>query len=428
MSSTAELIGRRRLEELVAAALAAGRGADGTVVSVLMIGVEGYEPVVEALGFDAGDALIEAAAGRVGRSLPAAVALSRVASADLAVVLNGPGEVAADIVVSALAEPLVVGNRQRRTSASVGLAEGSGSVSAPALMRHARAALGIARRDGGGQWRRFDDAMRRAAKSRFIVEQELPRALRNRELRVHYQPLVSLPGRELAAAEALVRWQHPTLGLLSPAAFVPIAEQGPLIIALGDRVLADVVEQIGTWRRANLSPLRVSVNVSPRQLAAPGFTPRVLGLLREHEVTAAELALEITETALLRPDGAAAESVGRLAAAGIHFMLDDFGAGHASLAYLRRLPFGGIKIDRDFMGGVPGDPRSEVLLRTLLALGRALGLPLTAEGVEEEEQAAWLEAEGCDLAQGFLFGRPAPPHVLRRGELPAGGASSLTVF
>ncbi len=251
--------------------------------------------------------------------------------------------------------------------------------------------------------------MHARAVARLQVEAELRKAIENGELRLHYQPLVSLPGGRLEGFEALVRWQHPQRGLIGPGEFIPLAEETGLIVPLGQFVLREACRQCHDWRQrfAHYSSLYVSVNIAQRQLCHGDLAASVAQILREQGLPGQCLKLEITENALLVNTDNAPKIMECLKHLGVGLWLDDFGTGYSSLSYLRRLPIEGIKIDRVFIEPIASDPQGLPVVQAIVGIAHTLGLLVVAEGVEDGPQHQKLLVSGCDAAQGFYYARPA---------------------
>jgi EAL domain-containing protein (putative c-di-GMP-specific phosphodiesterase class I) len=254
--------------------------------------------------------------------------------------------------------------------------------------------------------------MQREADTRLDLERGLRTALERDELSMHFQPQVDMAGR-VVGAEALLRWQHPQLGPVPPAIFIPIAEETGLIHTLGTWVIATACRHLGEWQGLGVGHgLHLSVNVSAWQIAHPQFVDAIAAQVRATGIEPAALTLELTESALLDDFEAAQRTLYRLSTAGFRLSLDDFGTGYSSLSYLKRLPLDLLKIDQSFVRDVLSDPNDAAIARTVVALAHSLGLGVIAEGVETEGQRAFLAANGCDWCQGYLFSRPLPAHEL----------------
>jgi len=307
----------------------------------------------------------------------------------------------------ALAVPMRFGDLSMRTSASIGICLWSpGIKSAEDMIRSADAAAYRAKAKGRACSVVYDDAMAETDRSRTRVGLDLRTAMENDELRIMYQPIVDLRTRRGIGFEALLRWEHPELGDISPSIFVPIAEESGLIVPIGDWVMRRAIDQLAAWRR-DYSPIDIAmnVNVSAQQLVNPDFVANLIAALRAAEVPARSLSFELTETAMLDSDRLARQALDAIRAAGAHLALDDFGMGYSSLANLIDLPIDALKIDRLFVSGPDEGLASPAIVKAVVALARAMNVDLIAEGVESRKQEAELTAMGCRYAQGFLFSR-----------------------
>ena len=284
------------------------------------------------------------------------------------------------------------------------------------MIRNADAAMYRAKERGRARFELFDEEMRMRSISWLETESELRRALNGGELHNLYQPIVSPKGGEIVGFEALVRWQHPERGLVSPADFIPVAEQSGLIVPLGNGVLERACAEAVLWNegREGREPLRVAVNFSPRQLSHPRAVETIVETLKRTGLPPDQLCVEITESALVEDSAATLATLNRLKEIGVTLALDDFGTGYSSLTYVRRFPIDTLKIDRSFVDGIVGSTEDEAIVTAVLSMGRALGVHVVAEGVETEEQAARLRMLGCTLAQGYLFSRPISADAARQ--------------
>ena len=285
---------------------------------------------------------------------------------------------------------------------------------------------GRAKERGPGNWEIFDEELRKRALERVATERALRHALEAGELRLHYQPMVTLPGGTLQAVEALVRWQHPERGLLPPGEFIPIAEESALILQIGAWTLREACAQAYRWRTrfGDRAPLPVCVNVSARQLAQAELPEIIVQVLAETGLSAGDLAIELTETALIEDSSVPATSLRALKALGVKILLDDFGTGYSSLSHLQSFPIDALKIDRSFVMHLGTGEDNRAIVRAIAAMASALGLEVVAEGVESAEQAAEAQALGCSLAQGYYFARPAPPSEIESLILRAASITS----
>jgi diguanylate cyclase (GGDEF)-like protein/PAS domain S-box-containing protein len=413
------------LEHLVHA-LALTRRQD-SILAVLLIDVDNLSVVHDSLGHPAGDQLLMAVAGRLQEAVRAVDTLSRphagavahLGADGFAVVcenLTSPDDAVtiAERAAAAMSPPFRIAGELVYVTLSTGIALSAPGSSAESLLRDSGAAMHRAREAGGATHRLFEPEMHGRARERLCTESELRLAIDARELRLHYQPIVSLADGGMVGVEALVRWQHPRRGLLGPAEFLPLAEQTGLIVPLGRWVLEEAFRQFAAWDPlAGAGPLlRISVNVSGHQLARPETFDEIAELLERTGMPPCRLALEITETVLLDQLETPVETLRKLHGLGIRILLDDFGTGFSSLTYLRRLPLDAIKLDRSFVSQIDRTAADRQIVAATVQLAMALEMGAIAEGVETEEQATCLRELGCHFAQGYHFARPMPPEDL----------------
>jgi EAL domain-containing protein (putative c-di-GMP-specific phosphodiesterase class I) len=276
------------------------------------------------------------------------------------------------------------------------------------LLRHADAALYRAKERGRNRFELFDHGLAAQAAARVRLDGDLRRACARGELALVYQPQINFRTGKVVGFEALLRWHHPQLGLVPPSTFIPIAEETGLISSLGVWVLRRACSDVASWDGCGMGPLRIAVNVSPRQLQHDDLVGQVERVLAETGLAAERLELELTETALLLEDEAIADAIGRLRELGVGLALDDFGTGYSSLSHLREYPIQRLKMDRSFVRGITGDRGDAALARAIIGLARELRLAVVAEGVETAEQLSLLIGFGCEEGQGFHLGRPVP--------------------
>jgi EAL domain-containing protein (putative c-di-GMP-specific phosphodiesterase class I) len=330
---------------------------------------------------------------------------------------------------AAAARPLEVDGRPHRVTISVGIALSGGDTQPETLVRDADTAMYRAKERGRDREELFDEELRTGVLHRLRIDQSLRGAEERGELSLVYQPLVALPNGDTVGVEALLRWQHPGLGQVSPAEFIPVAEQSGLIVPLGRWVLEQAVRQAARWdKRRAAGPFTVNVNLSARQIVADdGLVDAVAGLLAEHRLRPGELALEVTESALMEDTDTAAATLERLRALGVRIVLDDFGTGYSSLRHVQRFPIDAIKIDRSFVQTLGGRHADEAIVASIAGMAAAFDLDVVAEGIERREQAERAHALGCRLAQGYYFARPVPPSevVLDGSSRAASSASSV---
>jgi len=408
------------------------RAGDGSPnrLSVLFIDLDRFKRVNDSYGHDHGDALLKEIAARLQRLLdgaevgqtnegageraPIKPLVARLGGDEFAVVMPAEARMAnvytlADKLVQCVEQPLEINGLTMAVGASIGVSSfPDDGEDYTAILKNADIAMYAAKRTGGNRACFYNEIERDShSHERIRLEAELKRALLRDEFTIHFQPKIDCRSMSVVGAEALVRWDHPERGLLSPGAFIDVAEESDLITRLGDRVLDLACRQARAWLDAGLR-MPLAVNVSIRQFEKPGFTKRVLDILEMSGFPADLLQLEVTETVAMADPERVSEAARPLLEAGITFAIDDFGTGYSSLALLQRLPFNTFKIDRSFVSGVAGDQHSRSIVQTILAMARSLNYEVVAEGVETEDQQSFLMENGCTIAQGFLFARPMP--------------------
>jgi diguanylate cyclase (GGDEF)-like protein len=397
------LANRRRLEQALREALAGGRP------QVAFLGLNGFKNVNDELGRPVGDRVLGLLSDRIAGASPAGALVARMGGDEFAVLLADASAdeagAMAHRLVAAMREPVVAGGHELLVGVGIGLAGGTG-VEPVELLRRAEAAMYAAKLTGE-PCRRWTTALDERSSEFTRLGAEMRTALDTGQFRVVYQPIVQLPEGRVRAVEALVRWEHPERGLVSPAYFVPVAEQNGLIVELGVWILATACRQLVRWR-ADLgadAPEKVSVNVSARQLARPGFAATVAAVLADTGLPARRLTLEVTETAVFE-GGQAVTAVHELRALGVRIALDDFGTGHSSLGLLQTVPVDVLKVDKSFVDNITEAGRHAVIAEALIQVSTGLGLDAVAEGVETAEQARALYRLGYRLLQGYHYGRP----------------------
>ncbi|BAY56620.1 diguanylate cyclase/phosphodiesterase [Leptolyngbya boryana NIES-2135] len=314
---------------------------------------------------------------------------------------------------STLMKPFPIEGHLIHLTASVGISINSVTAyDTEQFLQQAHMALHTAQQQGRGQYQFYSPEISAQLQERLALENELYGAIERGEMCVYYQPLIDLQTQQVIALEALVRWQHPTRGLVSPAKFIPIAESNDLIQSLGEWVLRTACAQTRAWQLAGLHPVRISVNLSARQFEQPNLVDIVKQILEETELAAPYLELEVTESALMVDIEQSIEILGQLRDLGIVLALDDFGTGYSSLNYLTRFPVNMLKIDRSFVQDIMSNPNSAAVTDAIIALSQSLCLTVTAEGIETQEQLDYLQSRGCHEAQGFYFSRPAPAAMI----------------
>ncbi|WP_052090570.1 putative bifunctional diguanylate cyclase/phosphodiesterase [Modestobacter caceresii] len=389
-------------------------GRTGSPPIVLCLDLDGFKDVNDSLGHLAGDDLLRTVAERLQGVVRATDTVARLGGDEFAVLIDdtrGGLPAAASLaerLLQVLGEPVLLHGHRVTVAASIGIVAAEPEATPLSLFRDADIAMYRAKAAGRAQWVVFAPQMRAAALERIQLERELGGALAAGQLRLVYQPVVDLQTERVVGFEALLRWQHPTLGAIGPDRFVPVAEDSGHIVPIGRWVLAEATRTAARWQRAHprATPLSMAVNVSARQLVGSTLVDHVAEALTSSGIAPSSLVLEVTETALVTDPDAAAERLLELRALGTRLALDDFGTGYSSLSYLRQFDVDVLKIDRSFVNLLDGSADDAAIVHGLVQLGRTLRLEVVAEGVETEVQRDRLRAERCDLAQGWLFAKP----------------------
>jgi diguanylate cyclase (GGDEF)-like protein len=408
------LASRLVLHDRIQTALDRARGKD-TAVAVLFIDLDRFKVLNDSLGHDTGDQVLRALADRLrGASRRTDVAVRFggdefvMICTDLAT--RADAAAAAERLAAILREPVVVDGRSHVMTVSIGVAVTTDRERVPEhLVRDADVAMYRAKELGKDRCEMFDADMHADARRRLDVEAGLRSAVERGELRLHYQPEVELTTGRVLAVEALLRWEHPERGLLAPGEFIGVAEDTGLIVPIGAWVLQEACRQAAAWGD---TPVTMRVNLSARQLRDPGLVADIRRALADSGISPHDLCLELTESMLMLDVERSAAVLGELRALGVRLALDDFGTGYSSLAYLRHLEVDRLKIDRSFMAELADAPAEQTIVAAIIGMARGLGLAVTAEGVETQEQLAQVRSLGCDAVQGFLLARPAPPEEI----------------
>ncbi|MCK1395530.1 EAL domain-containing protein [Bradyrhizobium sp. 1] len=379
-------------------------------VALLMLGLDNFKSVNDTLGHAVGDKLLRGVAKRLRSTLREDDALARLNSDEFAIVQSGltrpeDAVLLAKRLLEAIADPYLLDGHSVVIGASIGIAMAPGDGDdSEKLLKSADMALSRAKLDARGTFAFFEAALDAKAQSRRKIEVELRDAIQNDVLRPYYQPLVDLQSGRITGFEALVRWPHAERGMVSPAEFIPVAEETGLINPLGGLMLRRACLDAATWP----DDVRVAVNLSPLQFRSGNLLSVVTDALRHSGLPARRLELEITETLLLEKSAQVLATLHALRALGVRISMDDFGTGYSSLSYLRSFPFDKIKIDQSFVRDLGANREAQAIIRSIVSLGKGLGVIITAEGVETEAELSCLRAEGCDEGQGFLFSKARP--------------------
>jgi len=439
-----ELTGLPNRQYLQEALYQAVRAAErnGGRLALLCIGLDRFQRINDTLGHAAGDFLLATVGDCIRNSLrggdtvalerpdsAAATHVSRIGGDEFTILLTDlkQDQDAAGVarrIQEAISRPILLNNNEIVVTCSVGIAlyphDDTGVTS---LLKNADTAMHHAKEEGAGGYRFYSQSMNATALERLRLEEQLRKAVEREEFFLHYQPQVEIATGRVVGVEALIRWHHPELGMVSPADFIPIAEESGLISPIGEWVLRTACRQNRAWQEAGLPPIHMSVNLSVRQFRDERLVDTVAAAIDEAGLAATRLQLEITESLLMEDVEQVITKLRALKAMGLALEVDDFGTGYSSLSYLKRFPLDTLKIDRSFVRELPGDTDDAAVSRAIIAMAHSLRLRVVAEGVETVEQLDFLRREGCDLIQGYLFSRPVPaeevPALLAAPLLPA---------
>ncbi len=380
----------------------------GGLVALMFIDLDRFKTVNDSYGRVIGDALLKQVAQRLRNCLRDTDTVARLGGDEFTIMLPDAGNAqvvgeVAQRILTELARPF---EQEMYVSASIGISLFPRDGSDPdQLVKHADRAMYSAKDYGPNTYRYFTEDLNHEAHEKVMLESGLRRAIKGGELRLSYQPEIDLVTRRVIGAESLARWQHPTLGLISAARFIPVAEESGLIVELGEWVLRAACEQLRAWQQEGLA-LKVAVNVSARQFHQGNLADLVLAVTADSHVDPRLIEIELTESAIMQDTQASVSTLERLKSYGISIAIDDFGTGYSSLSYLKRLPLDTLKIDPSFVRDITTDRNDEAIVRAIIGLAHSLGKKVIAEGVEEDTQLSFLNAYGCNFGQGYLFGRP----------------------
>jgi diguanylate cyclase (GGDEF)-like protein/PAS domain S-box-containing protein len=391
-------------------AIAYSRRSD-QIHAVLLLNLDRFKTINDSLGYTAGDRLLQSVAQRLTSCVRESDTVARFGSDEFAILLtqiSRPQDAAnaARAIKDVIDQAFIFDEQEVFISTSIGISlYPHDDRDTAGLLKNASTALDRAKTEGGNNYQFYTAGGTTRALKQLVLESNLRGALDRSEFIVQYQPQVALPDFHLVGMEALVRWRHPSLGILPPSEFVPLAEDSGLIIALGEWVMRDACLQNKAWQDKGLAPMRLSVNFSARQFQQPGFIAMVAQILKETNLDPRWLELELTESSIMKEPEQAIEKLHELKLMGIRVAIDDFGTGYSSLNYLKRFPIDTLKIDKSFVSDVCKDPHDTAIVRAIITLGHALDLTVIAEGVETHEQLQYLTSLGCDVVQGFLFSK-----------------------
>ena len=381
--------------------------------TVMFVDLDNFKLVNDSLGHNAGDTLLKVMAERMVGCVRATDTVARLGGDEFVILLIDQAASPAatpsilDKVRAAVAMPVPIEGRLFHVTCSIGVAQFPEDGADPeTLLMNADVAMYQAKENGRNDFQFYTTEMNDAASERRLLQEGLREAIKRNEFEIVYQPQVDLRTGAVFAVEALARWNHPTLGMIQPTKFIPLAEESGLIVPLGDWVLREACRQNREWQDAGIAPISVCVNVSARQFREKGWVKRVVSTLRETGLDPKYLELELTESMLMHDVPGAIAAMRELGAIGVHFSIDDFGTGYSSLSALRSFPVARLKIDQSFVRNLAGDANDRKIARAVISLGRKLNMKVIAEGVETDEQLAFLQESECDEIQGYRFSRP----------------------
>ncbi len=384
-----------------------------TSVALLFMDLDRFKQINDTLGHGIGDQLLQMVAQRLLECIREQDTVSRQGGDEFIAVLPDTdaagAEMVAEKILSSIIQPYTIEGHELRISSSIGISlYPNHAQDADALIKYADVAMYQAKENGRNKFLHFDPTMNATAYERLQLENSLRGAIERNELQLYYQPQVDLVDGRLIGCEALVRWKHPTMGLVSPASFIPIAEETGLILPISDWIMEEALRQTRAWRDAGLPELIMSVNLSALQFRQGNLHAQVQGLLKRFELPAHVLDLELTEGVLMQGVERTLTMLHELTMMGVGLSIDDFGTGYSSLSYLKRFPIQKLKIDQSFVRDVISDSNDATMVRTIILMAHSLKLHVIAEGVETEAQADFLRQAGCERAQGYYFGKPMP--------------------
>ncbi len=414
-----KVLNRRGVEKALDAAMASAR--EGKPLALAYLDLDRFKTINDSLGHHVGDLLLRAVAERLRLHVRSADIVGRMGGDEFAILITGLDAMTdMDAIAAKLLHQLALpytglDGHEIQAAASMGIAffprDGHNVTT---LCRHADSAMYLSKRAGRGRFSYYDAGLMPTDERRVTLERQLPQALSDNQFVLHYQPKVRLSDYRVTGFEALLRWQHPDYGLVTPGDFVPLAEQSGLIVPLGQWVLRAACAQLAAWRVSGLGGFSVAVNVSPHQLRDPGLVQQVAALITEHGLLPGDLEIEITESCLVEPVDQAVAVLEALQRLGVVVGLDDFGSGFSSLSQIKNLPIHTLKIDRSFINDVRSSNEAGVIVTSIVTLAHNLGMRVVAEGVELKSQMVFLKTANCDEVQGYYLSRPVPASEAER--------------
>lgn len=417
---------RQLFNEYVGQALFAAL-RDKSKVALLYLGVDRFKRINDTLGHSAGDELLKKVAtclsdcircsdifGKFVLPREPKLSLSRLTGDEFSILLTGLAEEehaarVARRMLEMLQKPIFINGQEINVSCSIGISIFPGDTEeVEVLLKNADVAMFHAKQSGGSTFKFFSNDMNDRAVERLNIEIGLKKALERDELVLFYQPQIDLQSGKIAGLEALIRWQHPELGLVAPFKFIPVAEESGLIVPIGEWVLREACRQAYEWQQAGLAPIRMGVNISSHQFRQADLVPMVKQVLLDSGLSSLVLELELTESSIMQDLDKTIETLAQLKEVGVNLSVDDFGTGYSSMSYLKRFPLDTLKIDRSFVMDITTDPNDAAIIKAIIAVAKTLGLKTIAEGVETEEQLEFLRHNLCDEMQGFFISKPKP--------------------
>ncbi len=385
---------------------------DESVLAILFVDIDKFKSINDTLGHDAGDVLLRTIASRMRTNVRETDTVARLSGDEFIILFDGCKDVndifiAIKKLLNAFQEPIFYGNESFKVTMSIGVSVyPNDGESASKLLKNADLAMYRAKAEGRNQYKFFDSEMNEETNEHLEIERSLARALNNHEFELYYQPQINLKNEKIVGFEALIRWHHPLKGLIMPSYFIAIAEESDLIIDIGKWVAQEAMRQMKAWYDAGLNPGKVAINFAGKQLESPALMQCIVECLHESGCKAEWIEMEIVERFIMRDTHKSIALLKQLRELGIDISIDDFGTGHSSLAYLKQLPITKLKIDQSFVQNLENSKEDRAIARTIIELGRGLGLTVLAEGVETQEQKEFIYQSGCELMQGYFFSKP----------------------
>ncbi|MBW4467697.1 MAG: EAL domain-containing protein [Pegethrix bostrychoides GSE-TBD4-15B] len=385
------------------------------LIPVFCVGLDRFHRISNHWGYKVSDDLLQAITDRITACMGESGKLARTDMSEFALIMESvehksQAEIMAQALLKSIAAPFWVNDQEIFITASIGIAlYGRDAEQADALLRRSRRIMHHTQQQGGNSYRFFSRLLRSDTIDRLVLESDLHHALERQELLLHYQPKVNLRNGKVTGAEALLRWQHPKQGMVSPAVFIPIAEESGLIEPIGEWVIQTACQQLRDWQLERVPPIKIAVNLSSCQFSQPQFHQRIRQILQQTQVNPIWLELELTESTLIQNVELTMHRLQMLKALGLQIAIDDFGTGYSSLSNLYRFPFDILKLDRSFVQDIHANPKNAAIATAIITMAHQLNLKVVAEGVETINELAFLFEKQCDEIQGFLFSKPLPP-------------------